>query len=90
MANNVIIVILKRLSLIVRVNVVLNRTVVEMTPGFKPFTIIMLMLLSVAQNECAKPKCVTQPNLSNTDTEGTEQSVRIREVTMMTSLLRPQ
>ena len=48
------------------------------------------MLLSGAQNECAKPKCVTQSNLSNTDTEGTERSVRIREVTMMTSLLRPQ
>ena len=39
-----------RLSLIVRVNVVLNRTVVvdqtqptfEMTPGFKPFTDIIL------------------------------------------------
>ena len=29
-----------------------------------------------------------QSNLSNTDTEGTEQSVRIREVTAITSLLR--
>ena len=47
------------------------------------------MLLSGAQNECAKPKCVTQSNLSNADTEGTEQSVRTGEVTMMTSLLRP-
>ena len=47
------------------------------------------MLLSGAQNECAKPKLVTQSNLSNTDTEGTERSVRMREVTMMTSLLRP-
>ena len=37
-----------------------------------------------------KRVCNIQSNLSNTDTEETEGSVRIREVTMITSLLRPQ
>ena len=33
------------------------------------------------------PGIILQSNLSNMDTEGTEQSVRIKEVTMMTSLI---
>ena len=34
-------------------------------------------------------RTTVRSNLSNTDTEGTERSVRIGEVTMITSLLRP-
>ena len=36
-----------------------------------------------------RAKKVVQSSLSNTDTEGTERRVRIREDTMMASLLRP-
>ena len=42
-----------------------------------------------ADQKSVKCKLKVQSNLSNTDTEGTEQSVSIREVTMMTSFLIP-